>query len=213
MPAGVAVDSAGNLFVADENNSRVLKFNNPFASMKATGRTAGFQASLVLGQADFSSNLCNAVFGGTPKQGNLCFPVAVAMDSHNNLFVADANNQRVLEYNAGFITGANANRVFGQFGSFTTNIANRFGVSARSLELSPQAFSALAVDSANSLYVADYVNNRVLKFNTPLTSDTANAVFGQLGKLNQNICDINNGPNANSLCGPRGVAVDKFGDV
>jgi len=214
LPGGVAVDSAGNLFVADSNNNRVLEFSNPFAVMKATGRTAGFQASLVLGQTDFSSNLCNSTFGGTPKAGNLCFPVAVALDSHNNLFVADANNQRVLEYNAGFGTGTSANRVFGQLGSFTTNVANKGGaVSARTLDLSPQAFSALAVDSVNSLYVADFVNNRVLKFNTPLSSDTANAVFGQLGVFTTNTCDTAGGPNANSLCGPRGVTVDKTGDV
>ena len=210
-PAGVAVDSAGNLFVADENNNRVLEFSNPFAAMKATGMTAGFQASLVLGQPDFSSNLCNR--GAAVGIATLCAPVAAALDSHNNLFVADANNQRVLEYNVGFITAANASKVFGQLGSFTTNTANKGGVSARSLDLSPQAHAALAVDANNSLYVADFNNSRVLRFNTPLTSDTANAVFGQLGSFTQNICDINGGPNANSLCGPFGVTVDKVGDV
>ena len=218
-PAGVAVDSAGNLYVADENDNRVLKYANPFAAMLATGQTAGFAATVVLGQADFSSNLCNSVFGGTPKAGNLCGPVAVALDSGNNLYVADANNQRVLEYNAGTLgIGVSANRVFGQLGSFTTNGANQGGiVTARTLALSPQAFSALALDTSNRLYIADFNNNRVLRYNTPLatppTGDTANAVFGQLGVFTTNTCDINGGPNANSLCGPRGVAVDKTGDV
>ncbi|HEV3112771.1 MAG TPA: NHL repeat-containing protein [Candidatus Binataceae bacterium] len=210
-PAGIAVDSAGNLFVADQNSNRVVKFSNPFAIMRATGRKAGFQASLVLGQPDFSANLCNR--SAAVNAATLCAPVAVALDSHNNLFVADANNQRVLEYNAGFITAANASKVFGQLGSFTSNSPNKGGLTGRSLDLSPQAHSALAVDANNTLYVADFNNNRVLRFNTPLTSDTANAVFGQLGKFTQNICDINSGPNANSLCGPFGVTVDKAGDV
>ncbi|HEY2106181.1 MAG TPA: NHL repeat-containing protein [Candidatus Binataceae bacterium] len=211
-PAGIAVDGAGNLFVTDSNNNRVLEFSNPFAVMKATGRTAGFQAGLVLGQPDFRANQCNR--GAAVGAATLCTPIAAALDSHNNLFVADANNQRVLEYNAGFATAANANRVFGQLGSFTTNIANKGGVvNARTLDLSPQPHAGLAIDPNNSLFIADFNNHRVLKYNFPLSSDTANAVFGQAGKFTQNFCDNNNGPNANSLCGPFGVTVDRVGDV
>src|SRR5271170_58916 len=50
QPWGVAVDSAGNLFVADTYNSRVLGYSNPFASLAATGMNAGFSAGLVFGQ-------------------------------------------------------------------------------------------------------------------------------------------------------------------
>ena len=45
-PAGVAVDSAGNLYVADMFNARVLEYSHPFSS----GKSAGLAASVVFGQ-------------------------------------------------------------------------------------------------------------------------------------------------------------------
>ena len=66
--------------------------------------------------------------------------------------------------------------VFGQGGSFNSNIANNGGVSANSLN-SP---FGVAVDASGNLYVADDGNSRVLEYNTPLkTGTTANLVFGQ----------------------------------
>jgi sugar lactone lactonase YvrE len=211
---GVAVDSAGNLFVADTGNNRVLRFANPFATMKATGMTAGFAANLVLGQGgSFRSNPCN--FGGSgPGVANLCVPLAVALDSHNNLLISDSSNNRVLAYLAPLTSTSKAAKVFGQFGSFTTATANKLGVSANSLS-TPKG---LAVDPiSDSLYVADNGNSRVLKFSAPLTSQTASLVFGQTGHFNQNSCNSGGLLNANSLCGSfstfLGVTVDKLGNV
>jgi sugar lactone lactonase YvrE len=73
----------------------------------------------------------------------------------------------------------------------------------------------LAVDASNALYVADTGNNRVLKFNTPLTSiiPSANLVFGQGGAFNVNGCNQNSSPSNGTLCGPVGAAVNGLGDV
>src|SRR5208337_1553495 len=112
----------------------------------------------------------------------LCYPAAVVLDSHNNLYVADAANNRVLEYNAPLGTAPNPANVFGQLGLFTTNTANNGGVSANSLN-GPKA---LAVDAAGDLYVADYYNSRVLEYYTPLKGSgntTADLVFGQFGNF------------------------------
>ena len=81
IPSGVAVDSAGNLFVADTNNNRVLRFANPFVTMNATGMTGGFPANLVLGQGGgFRSNNCN-MGAASPSAATLCNPGAVVLDS------------------------------------------------------------------------------------------------------------------------------------
>lgn len=49
-PCGIALDSAGRLWVADYNNSRVLRFDS------AAGKPNGAAADGVLGQSDFTSN-------------------------------------------------------------------------------------------------------------------------------------------------------------
>src|SRR5207249_5388741 len=56
-------------------------------------------------------------------------------------------------------------------------------------------------------------NNRVLEYDTPLTSDTtADRVFGQGGSFSTTTCN-NGGVSADSLCTPVGVAVDGAGNL
>jgi len=70
-PRGVAVDSNGNLYVSDTDNNRVLVFSNPFVIKANTGRTGGFAAFMVLGQAGgFGSRNCN-VGGAYPSASTL----------------------------------------------------------------------------------------------------------------------------------------------
>ena len=193
-PRGVAVDAAGNVYVADTQDSRVLIFPNPFTTMSQTGQTSGFVATAVIGQVgDFTSKACN-VGGSNPSADTLCFPEDVALDSTGNLYIADNANNRVVEYN-GPINGSPiaANRVFGQLGSFTTNVANVGGsISKNGLKLP----TGVAVDKNNNLYVADFSNNRVLEFNTPRTvtaiagsgDTTADQVWGQGGSFTTGTC-------------------------
>jgi hypothetical protein len=48
-------------------------------------------------------------------------------------------------------------------------------------QLDGEQSAGVAVDSSNNLYTAEFGNNRVLKFNTPLTTDTfADVALGQL---------------------------------
>ena len=123
----------------------------------APGDTA---ADRVFGQGgSFTSATCN--LGGI-SASSLCQPLDVAVDAAGNLYVADTNS-RVLEYNTPLTTGTVAGLVFGQGGSFTTNTPNNGGISASSLG-DP---TAMALDAAGNLYVADAGNNRVLEYDSP----------------------------------------------
>jgi sugar lactone lactonase YvrE len=230
-PAGVAVDGAGNLYVADEYNNRVLEYPNPFAACSGVFPCVGGPASVVLGQGgSFTSKSCDYdkgdgnIFSGSSAI-DLCYPAGVAVDGAGNLYVADASNSRVLEYNAPLSTGATAARVFGQGGSFTSNACN-FDGGAGLPALKPSSAidlcypSGVALDGAGNLYVADGSNNnRVLEYNTPLTTDvTADMVFGQGGSFTSHKCNYEatsfpRPSTANDLCAPTGVAVDASGNL
>src|SRR6266481_3560960 len=201
-PISVEIDESttpNRIYVVDMRNSRVLAWND------VTSFSNGSSADLVIGQPDFVSATCN---NGGLNANSLCFPVKVAVDGGGNLYVADKNNSRVLEYNTALSTDTIADRVFGQGGSFISSTCNNHGLSANSL-CQP---TGVAVDGAGNLYVADD-NSRVLEYNTPLTTDTtADHVFGQGGSFTSNACD-NGGLGASSLCDPQGITVDAGGNL
>ncbi len=85
FPYGVAVDTAGNVYVAD--NNRVLEYHTPL--------TTDTVADVVLGQPDFTSNTAN---NGGVSASSLHGPHGVAIDTAGNVHVADLYNNRVLVY-------------------------------------------------------------------------------------------------------------------
>lgn len=195
-PEGAAVDPNGNLYVADSLNNRVLEYPNPF--------NQGVTAALVFGQPGFTSNSPSTSAVG------LDFPSAVAVDAQGNLYVADRDHDRVLEYDTPAATANTAaDVVFGQRGAFNLAGCNNGGLDSSSLCVP----SAVALDSAGNLYVADTGNNRVLEYDHPLANDTiADMVFGQSGSFTTGVAN-NGGISADSLSSPVGVAVDASGNL
>lgn len=194
-PTGVAVDTQGNLFVADEEDNRVLKFPKPV--------TTGEGASLVIGQPDFSSNKCNG--GSTPTAASLCSPWGLAVDGAGILYVADLTNNRVLAYTKPAANHPNAVRVFGQPAPNTFG-CNEGGLSQFTL-CEP---TAVGVDSIGRLFVADFNNSRVLRYTKPLTLPVPDVVVGQ-GPTGSDFTSNNcngGGIGAATLCDPSGVAID-----
>ncbi len=201
VPGGIAVDGAGNLYVVDQGNNRVLEYDTPF--------TAGTQPHLVFGQdGSFTTSVCNQ---GGISATSLCGPSGVAVDSAGNVYISDTGNSRVLEFDLPLVTDVQADRVFGQSGNFDIGTCNAGGVSSNSL-CRP---TAVAVDGADNLYVADNGNFRALEYNTPVAGNntTADLVFGQDDNFNSNDNGCAAGPSAGAMCTPSGVGVDGAGNL
>ncbi len=205
-PDGLKLDRAGNLWVADDSNHRVLEYYSPLFNTAA---------NFVIGQADFFHNSCNR--GGAVTASTLCNPAGVASDSTGNIYVADFNNNRVLVYKSPlFANGvpgsgdAVADLEFGQGNGsgtdFTHSTCNSTGVNANGL-CNP---NDVALDANNNLYVADFSNHRTLEYNSPLTTNTAaDRAFGQADSLTSNACNFGgSGPSSASECHPTSVALD-----
>jgi sugar lactone lactonase YvrE len=156
-PTGLAFDSGGNLWVADQENDRVLEYKAPFSTHEA--------ASLVIGQPSFTSRDCAFTSTCAASPTNLFDPNAIAFDSSGSLWVADGDNNRVLEYAAPFSTHEAASLVIGQ-SSFTGSASATTSTGLSSPE-------GLAFDSSGSLWVADSSNSRVLQFGGSVTTTTS----------------------------------------
>ncbi len=230
-PNAVALDAAGDLYVSDSGNNRVLEFNTPLANPMAPNVTA----SVVFGQGtpgnNFSGNACADGLQGDPPVSatGLCSPAGLGVDSKGNLFVSDNSNSRVLEFNAPLANpgapNVTANLVFGQGASGTNFSGNSCNGSS---SLAPPSAVLLceptqvALDSQDNLLVADTANNRVLKYDAPLANPgapnvTADLVYGQ-GSAGNNFTaafctGLTTATTASGLCGPHGAAADQSGNV
>lgn len=192
-PFHLFVDGAGRLWVADLLNNRVLRFDN--ASFKSTGASADG----VLGQPDFTKNST----GTTSAKMN--GPSGVIVDQFGRLFVADANNHRVLRFdNAAFKSnGANADGVLGQ-PLFTTSNANT------SIDGMNYPFD-LAIDPQGTLFVCDNLNNRVLRYDKAASKSNGAPADGVLGQT-----DFTSSIYAlaqSRMYSPQGIALDSKGHL
>lgn len=151
-PSGIFADANGALWVAEQNNNRVLRFDA--AATLATGAPA----SGVLGQPDFNTNA--AVIGAQ----SISFPNGVAVDSKGTLFVIQTGFIRITSFKnaATKSNGASADGVIGQ-PDFTTASA---GISAKQFG-SP--FVGIAFDLNGGLWVSDISSDRILRFSPDRT--------------------------------------------
>jgi NHL repeat len=166
-PDGLAFDPTGNLWIVDRGNCRVLEFKPPFAT--------GMAANMALGQVDFTHGLPNQ--GGAAGANALNDAMGATFDSAGNLWVADALNHRVLEFQAPFTTNMNASLVLGQV-DFTHGLPNQGGTILTSATLDNP--HEVRFDSSGRLFVSDSQNDRTLMFAPPFSNGmNASLVIGQ----------------------------------
>ena len=212
FPIGLAEDSNGGVYVADRNNSRILYF-------APDGDTT---ADRVYGQygdlASYTQNYDGVGGSGLPSAETLNFPVGISLDATDGLYVTDRENHRVLYY--AFDGNTTADRVYGQFDTFTTNPPNNDGLGGNGLPSAANigvfALGVLA-DGDGGLLVSDSSNNRVLYF-APEGDTNADTVYGQFGIFTSGVKN-NDGsgqtgaPSAENLNFPRGLALDGSGGL
>ena len=144
-PLGVAVDGAGNLFIADEGNNRIRRV------AAATGLITTLAGT---GTAGFSGD------GGASTAAQLRFPEGVAVDGAGNLFIADTDNNRIRRVAAatGLITTV--------VGTGTAGFSGDGGAATAAQLNFPVG---VAVDGAGNLFIADRRNQRIRRVVNPCT--------------------------------------------
>ena len=204
-PRGVAVDAAGNLWVADSGNNRILRF-----AAATPGASVPPPADTVIGQADFVSNSSNQ--GATaPSASSLYAPAGLAFDAQGNLYVADYGNTRVLRFAppAGGSLNPAANAVWGETG-FTTR-----GVPPQPSASTMAGPIAVAVDGSGNVYAAVPRDNRVLVFTASAAGGGAATMV--LGQTDFTTTTPDSGAfpmaSASTLSGPADVKVDPRGNL
>ena len=134
---GVAVDGAGNVYLADTDNDRVRKVS------AATGIITTVAGN---GEHGFSGD------GGAATRAQLNNPYGVTIDGSGNLFIADGFNYRIRKVSAatGIITTVAGNGDF--------NFSGDGGVATSAGIFSPHG---VAVDGSGKVYIADRGNSRI----------------------------------------------------
>jgi uncharacterized protein (TIGR03437 family) len=156
-PQAVAVDSRGNLYIADAERVRLVS-GGIIATVAGNG-AAGYQGD-----------------GGVATAAMISGPSGVAVDTAGELFIADSGNNRVRQVTAGIIATVAGNGTYGFTGANGSPTSATLGTP-----------SSVAVDASGNLYIADAY--RVLKISG--------------GKI---------APIA-GLAAPQGLAVDSAGNV
>ena len=153
-PEGVALGSAGNLYIADPDHNRIRRVSSGVITTVAGNGTPGFSGD-----------------NGPATNAQLWAAGRVAMDSAGNLYIADTNNNRIRKVSNGVITTVVGNGTQGFSGD------NGPAISA-------QLYAPLgvALDSGGSLYIGDFGNNRIRKAsNGVITTVVGNGAQGFSG--------------------------------
>jgi sugar lactone lactonase YvrE len=171
-PNGVAVDSAGNLYVADSGNSTLRKV------------TSGGVVTTLAGSAGQRGGI-----DGTNSGARFDYPFGVVVDSSGNIYLADAGNSTIRKVTSdGMVT---------TIGGLAGVMGGEDGIGHMATFAGP---GGIALDSSGRLYVADAGNNRISRgIRVPVLSIASSGVnlivswhSPSIGFALQQSSDVNN---------------------
>jgi len=162
-PIGIAIDSAGNVYIADYGNFRIRKV------VPSTGIITTYAGT---GNGFFTgANAPNTVVPG---------PTGIAFDAANNLYIACTNASIIMKITPAGVTTIAAG-VIGTSGSGTPGY-NGDNIAANTAEVNFP--SSVATDQAGNVYIADTNNNRIRKITVStgmITTVAGNGTAGDMG--------------------------------
>jgi len=182
-PSGVAVDSSGNVFIADTSDNLIRKITASSGNI-----------SVVVG------NSTTPGFGGdggsaTAAAVELNLPTGVVVDASGNLYIADSGNNRIRKVSGGNITTIAGNGTAGSIGDG--------GGSATAAELYKP--TSVAVDASGNVYITSTQTNRVLEVSGGNISTVAESGRRDLRRRRlSRFAELNQ---------PKAVAVDASGNI
>ena len=182
-PTGVAVDTSGNIYIADSHNNRIRKVSGGTITTVAGTGTAGFGGDNAAAIA-----------------ASLSLPSAVAVGPGGSLYIADTNNHRIR-----MVTGTTITTVAGNGEELYA------GDGGTALAASLDLPTGVAVDTSGKVYIADRHNQRVRMVDTSGNISTV-AGSGAVTFAGGFSGDGSNGTAA-MLSKPSGVSVDPSGNV
>ena len=144
-PAGIAMDAAGNIYIADANNARIRMVSNGVITTVAGNGRQGYSGD-----------------NGAATSAQLNGPNDVALDKAGNLYIADFYNQAIRMVSGGVITTAAGNGSYGYTGDNGPAVQAQLGGPL-----------AVAVDATGNLYIAEGYNNTVRRVTNGVISTIA----------------------------------------
>ncbi len=182
FPTGVTVDSAGNVFVADNFNCAIRKITPAGAVTTLAGNGAGSQ-----GFAD-----------GTGSAAKFNKPFSLAVDASGNVYVADSGNSAIRKVTSAGVVTTLAGGIPPGF-SDGTGSAARFDF-----------MFGIAIGGSGNLYVGD-TQNDAIRMVTPAGVVTTVAGDGQNSQGFVN--GVNDAGNTIRFYNPSGIALDHAGNL
>jgi large repetitive protein len=194
-PSGVALDGAGNVYIADTGNNAIRRVD---AVTHVITTVAGNGSGL----PGFGGDGTLAISGTVLLDG----PQGISVDVAGDLYVADTNNQVVREVS---VATGDINTVAGEyFGPFGNGVGgyNGDGVAATAATLNLPY--AVAFDAASDVLIADAGNNRIREINATTLKISTVAGDGTPGFSGDNAAAT-----LAELNAPTGIALDPAGNL
>ena len=214
LAQGDATDAAGNVYVADADNNRIEKFDSKGHWLMAWGK--GVNGGGKFGICTVAAHCRRGSGGGLG--GEMAFPDGLAVGKAGNVYVSDASNDRIQEFDSkGHWLRAFGDDVGGSGVDICTVAANCQAGSTGGLGGEMIQPSGIATDKTGNVYVADHGNNRIQEFDS--TGHWLRAFGDDVGGSGVDICTVAANCQAGSTGGlggemnPVGVGTDTAGDV